>query len=213
VPPRRLARRAGYRPARRRPTRRPQRKRKPIPASLFFTTAAVLLTISAPTIGIPALILVAGSLWFTRPGAKLARLRQRSTRVRIPAGGANYLTLTPTQFEHALANLCQRDGCTNVRVVGGAGDLGADVICTTPDGRRLVIQAKRYAPTTKVSSGDVQKVGGTARQIHGADIAAVVTTSMFTPAALNYCRQVGIRTVDGNALARWASHTGPAPWR
>ena len=32
--------------------------------------------------------------------------------------------------------LCRRDGCTAVRVVGGAGDLGADVIASAPDGRK-----------------------------------------------------------------------------
>jgi restriction system protein len=36
---------------------------------------------------------------------------------------ARYHTLGPTEFEHAIAYLCQRDGCTNVEVSGGAGDL------------------------------------------------------------------------------------------
>ncbi|CAM5535446.1 hypothetical protein SMICM304S_02837 [Streptomyces microflavus] len=40
------------------------------------------------------------------------------------------------------------DGCADAEVVGGAGDLGADVLATTPDGRRLVVQRKRYGPTT-----------------------------------------------------------------
>ncbi|WP_327066877.1 restriction endonuclease [Kitasatospora sp. NBC_01302] len=177
----------------------------------------MLVSIGSPAIGIPILVLIVAGLWFLRPGRTRYKVRapRRPTRIPLPraASISGYQAMTPTQFEHALADLCRRDGCANVLVVGGAGDLGADVICTLPDGRRLVIQAKRYAATTKVGSPDVQKVGGTARQIHGADIAAVVTTSTFTPAAANYARQVGIRMFNGDALARWASRTGPAPWQ
>jgi restriction system protein len=63
--------------------------------------------------------------------------------------------MTPTEFEHALAFLCERDGCSNVQVVGGASDLGADVIATTPTGVRLVIQAKRNSPTNLVKGPDL----------------------------------------------------------
>ncbi|MEV7419880.1 restriction endonuclease, partial [Streptomyces sp. NPDC089919] len=42
--------------------------------------------------------------------------------------------LDPAEFEHAVAALCARDGCTAVEVSGGAGDLGADVVATTRDG-------------------------------------------------------------------------------
>lgn len=62
-------------------------------------------------------------------------------------------------------------------VVGGSGDLGADVIARAPDGRRIVLQAKRYRDGRSVGSQDVQRFGGTAHTIHGADVAAVVTTA------------------------------------
>ncbi|MES4907991.1 MULTISPECIES: restriction endonuclease [unclassified Streptomyces] len=58
-------------------------------------------------------------------------------------GEVAYEAMTPEEFELAVAELCGRDGCEDVRVVGGAGDLGADVLATVPDGRRLVIQCKR----------------------------------------------------------------------
>jgi restriction system protein len=209
-------RRTNYRRPARRTTYRKRTTKPRSKTSLrgLAIIGAILVTISNPAVGIPLLIVILAGIFFFTPSIKhRPRLAPRSARRIIPTAGTNYLTLTPKQFEHALADLCRRDGCTRVQVVGGAGDLGADVICTTPDGRRLVIQAKRYAATTKVGSGDVQKVGGTARQIHGADIAAVVTTSTFTPAAANYARQVGIRTVDGAALTRWAGRTGPAPWQ
>ncbi|MGI5446755.1 restriction endonuclease [Streptomyces sp. CA-243310] len=120
--------------------------------------------------------------------------------------------MSPRQFEHAIAFLCERDGCQGAGVVGGANDLGADVVANCPQGRRIVIQCKRYGPTTKVGSPDMQRFGGTCFSIHGADVAAVVTTSAFTKPARDYALRQGIRIFDENDLAAWATRTGPAPW-
>lgn len=177
-------------------------------AAVWVVTTIAAHPLAATLIGIT----VAG----TGAVAISVRVKQRrATQALGPAQQfriADYQAMSAKEFEHTLADLCRRDGCTQIKVVGGAGDLGADVIARTPTGKRIVIQAKRYAPTTKVGSPDVQKVGGTARQIHGADIAAVVTTSTFTPAARDYAKRVGIHLIDGNGLARWASHASAAPW-
>ena len=125
---------------------------------------------------------------------------------------APYLSMNARQFEEALAFLCQRDGCTRTRVTGGAGDLGADVIATTPYGHRLVIQAKRYQPGNQVTSPDLQKFGGTCYAVHRADVAAVVTTSGYTRQARDYATRMNIMLFDQQALAGWASGTGPPPW-
>ncbi|QLH26238.1 restriction endonuclease [Streptomyces sp. Rer75] len=126
-------------------------------------------------------------------------------------GEADFEAMAPGEFEQAVADLCERDGCQVIRVAGGAGDLGADVIATAPDGQRLVIQCKRYDPSHKVGSEDVQRFGGTCFAVHDAQIAAVVTTSEFTEPAVEYAAQCGILCIDGQELATWAS-TGPAPW-
>jgi restriction system protein len=125
---------------------------------------------------------------------------------------AAYHTMSAAEFENALAYLCFRDGCTQVQVVGRSGDLGADVVAVTPTGLRLVIQAKRYRLGNRVSGPDLQRFGGTCFTIHGAGIAAVVTTSDFTGQARAYAQRAGIRLFDEQALAGWASRTGPAPW-
>lgn len=125
---------------------------------------------------------------------------------------ARYHVLRPSEFEHAIAYLCQRDGCTDVVVSGGAGDLGADVTATAPDGRRIVIQCKRYGPTNKVGSPDMQRFGGTCYSVHRAHIPVVVTTSTFTRQAADYAAAQGIRLYGEQELAGWASRTGPAPW-
>ena len=125
---------------------------------------------------------------------------------------AVYHTMSAREFEEALAYLCRRDGCSGVRVVGGAGDLGADVIATTPQGGRLVIQAKRYRADRKVSGPDLQKFGGTCYVVHRAEVAAVVTTAFFTAQAREYAARTGIRLFCNDSLAAWASRTGPPPW-
>ncbi|MGW4896861.1 restriction endonuclease [Kitasatospora sp. NPDC004240] len=142
----------------------------------------------------------------------LARRRDLASRVAQLRHIGPFLTMSPKDFEHALADLCRRDGCTKVTVVGGAGDLGADVLATTPAGQRILIQAKRYGPRTFVGSQDVQKVNGTYRDVHGCDLAAVVTTNALTKAANAFCEKVGIRVVDRGALALWAEGTGKPPW-
>ncbi|MFC7818143.1 MULTISPECIES: restriction endonuclease [unclassified Streptomyces] len=120
--------------------------------------------------------------------------------------------LTADEFEQAIAELCLRDGCAEVEVVGGAGDLGADVTAVAPDGRRLVVQCKCYADGNKVGSEDLQRFGGTCFTVHDADVAVVVTTSDFTRPAVEYAEQCGIVCVDERGLRDWRQGAGPAPW-
>ncbi|MGW6057483.1 restriction endonuclease [Streptomyces sp. NPDC055189] len=115
-------------------------------------------------------------------------------------------------FEHAIAGLCARDACREIEVVGGAGDLGADVTAVTSEGLRIVIQCKLYGDGNKVGSQDLQRFGGTCFTVHEADVAALVTTSDFTAPALEYARQCGIVCVNGEELDAWFEGTGPSPW-
>lgn len=139
------------------------------------------------------------------------RVAARASRSPAPAPDTDFLALSPSEFEDAVAALCRRDGCRDVLAVGGAGDLAADVLATLPDGRRVLVQCKRYAAGSRVGSGDVQKVGGTYSLVHRADLAIVVTTSAFTAAAENYARTAGILLVNGQQLAAWAGGAS-TPW-
>lgn len=107
-------------------------------------------------------------------------------------------------FEHYVAELCRRDGCTQVVVSGKSGDLGADVVGYLPDGRKLVAQCKKYAPHRSVSSQDMQKFVGTARLEHGVDVALFVTTCRtFTKAALGLAVRQDIVAVHRDLLGSW----------
>jgi restriction system protein len=127
-------------------------------------------------------------------------------------GAIDYDALDAEEFEHAVAALCARDGCEGVEVVGGAGDLGADVLAVTPDGRRLVIQCKRYGDEHRVGSQDLQRFGGTCYTVHEADLAVLVTTSDFTAPAVEYADQCGILCLDRAGLQAWSDGTGTPPW-
>jgi restriction system protein len=130
----------------------------------------------------------------------------------VDAVDADYDALTPEEFEEAIAALCEHHGCTAVEVVGGAGDLGADVVAAAPDGSRVVIQCKQYGASHRVGSQDLQRFGGTCFSVHEADVAVLVTTSDFTAPAREYAEQCGIVCVDGEALRAWTDGTGPRPW-
>lgn len=130
----------------------------------------------------------------------------------VGASALDHAAVDADGFEHTVAALCARDGCTPVEVVGGAGDLGADVIATTPDGLRVVLQCKHYGEDNRVGSQDLQRFGGTCFAVHDADVAVVVTTSSFTAPALEYAAACGIVCVDGDALAAWTEPDGRPPW-
>jgi restriction system protein len=107
-------------------------------------------------------------------------------------------------FETYVADLCRRDGCIDVVVSGKSGDLGADVIGYLADGRKLVVQCKKYAPERSVSSQDMQKFVGTARPEHGADVALYVTTCRtFTKAALGLAVRQDIVALHRDLLGSW----------
>lgn len=122
-------------------------------------------------------------------------------------------TMTGTAFERHVANLCRRDGLTVERAGGGAGDLGADVIAATPDGRRIVIQCKRYQPQAAVSGPDMQRFLGTAHTVHSADVAVVVTTAQrFTRQAQELAVSRGVILVNRDRLALWNSGSSLIPF-
>jgi restriction system protein len=168
----------------------------------------------ALTVSLAVLVIVGGTLWWL--GRKYRETQQTQRQQRLDFARsleiARYHRMGPSEFEEALAFLCARDGCRQAQAVGRAGDLGADVIAVAPDGRKIVLQAKRYGPATKVTGPDLQRFGGTCFTVHRAGVAAVVTTSTFTKQAREYAAHAGILLFDADTLGAWASRTGPPPW-
>lgn len=101
-------------------------------------------------------------------------------------------------FERFLAEYFRSRGYS-VRIIGGSGDQGADLLLETA-GRRIAVQAKQWKGP--VGNAAVQQVySGMA--YYGAREGWVVTPSSFTPAAVNLARSTGVRLYDGAILRSW----------
>ncbi|GGN66047.1 hypothetical protein GCM10011579_037200 [Streptomyces albiflavescens] len=109
------------------------------------------------------------------------------------------------EFEHHIAVLLRRDGCTEVIVHGGPGDRGVDVTACTADGRTVVAQCKSFAPYRPVWSGELQKFLGASHVQHAADVALFVATTSFTPAARAIAESCGVTLVDRAHLEKWSA--------
>jgi restriction system protein len=86
--------------------------------------------------------------------------------------------------------------------VGGANDNGADVVGRLPDGRTMVIQCKRYAPTSTIASRELRDLLG-AKVHFGADLAVFVTTTRFSGPSEKFALQHGILAVHRDHLGLW----------
>lgn len=149
--------------------------------------------------GAVGVVAVAGGLWY---------LRRRLRRPRPLTGGID--AMTGPQFEQYVAGLMRRTGFRSVQVTGRTADLGADITATSADGRRVVVQCKRYAGS--VGSPHVQRLNGTAWTIHRAEVTMLVTTGRLTAHAFDLAGRCGITVVDRAGLASWiASNRPPLP--
>ncbi|MEU6164827.1 restriction endonuclease [Streptomyces tanashiensis] len=138
--------------------------------------------------------------------AEKARLAEQAKIQAVRSMEAVW-AMDPLRFEEYVAELCRRDGCTEVRRVGAANDLGADVMGRLPDGRKLVVQCKRYAKHRTVGSPDLQKFNGTARSEHGADVPLFVASCKFTKQARAFAARHDLVLVDVDLLGFWNSGT------
>jgi len=145
--------------------------------------------------------LAVGALVVLDVTVAVLRGSRRRRRLRTLQG---FLALSPAGFEEAVAALLRRLGYRRVRVVGGAGDLCADIVCRGRAGEAVIVQCKRYAPGHHVGSAEVQRVIGMAFVHHRAARAIFVTTSDFTLAARNLARGHHIELIKGRHLVELA---------
>lgn len=113
------------------------------------------------------------------------------------------------EFEHLIARLLRRDGWSNVQVMGGANDRGADVVASTGNAR-VVVQCKHYK-SQKVGSKEMQQFLGMVFGEHGATVPVFVTSNQFTREAKLIGDSHGIHLISGQELARWQAF-GPPPY-
>jgi len=92
------------------------------------------------------------------------------------------ISLSPSQFERAMATLLEDLGYRHVRVTGGSGDLARDIACEGPNGESIMIQCKKYRDKN-VSSPEIQKFIGMMITEYKAEKGIFITTSDFTEPA------------------------------
>ncbi|WP_329065841.1 restriction endonuclease [Streptomyces sp. NBC_01429] len=158
-----------------------------------------------------ALGLVGGAGWWLWRTDRLVRTRDRAWRTAdaLDAGRrtlAEVDAMSGTEFEELVADLCRRDGCTEVRRVGGSHDNGADVVGRLPDGRSMVVQCKRYAPTRTIASRELRDLLGA--QVHfRAQVAIFVATTRFSRPSETFAAQHGILAVHRDHFGLWNNGT------
>ncbi|UCG22697.1 MAG: restriction endonuclease [Chloroflexota bacterium] len=108
--------------------------------------------------------------------------------------------LSPKAFEHYVADLFRRKGY-RVAVRGRSGDHGVDLELASSDGRRAVVQCKRYKDT--VGEEVVRGLFGT--MLHeGVHHAFLVTTAEISDAARAWAAGKPITLIDGLTLVEVA---------
>jgi restriction system protein len=143
---------------------------------------------------------------------RIARIAEiRAERIALARDLGSLLMVTPDEFERTVASLLAESGFTDVRVVGGSGDLAADVTCTDGMGLSVVVQCKQYAPHQKIGSPDIQKFIGMGRVHHRADRLIFVTTARFTEPAVALADEHDIKLVSGESLVGWARRLREVP--
>ncbi|WP_327170062.1 restriction endonuclease [Streptomyces sp. NBC_01336] len=208
-------------PARRPRKHRPSKRQRQNQLLALAGGCAVVLTLLRALISwlaenpwvlilLAAAALVGGVWWAHRYQQKRdwEQARQQALRYALPQLDA----LHHRDFEYAVRDLMRRDGCTDARQIGGAGDNGADVLATDPMGRTWVIQCKHRKDGDQgsaVGTPDLQRVNGCARQLYGADVVLVVTNGRFSTRCAPLAAQLHMHLADRRTVATWASGGRP----
>lgn len=109
-------------------------------------------------------------------------------------------TLRGTDFEILVQRLLKEEGFENVIKMGGAGDLGVDIIANKRQLERVlhyIFQCKRWV--ANVGSDPIQRLYAE-KMRRGVDYAVCITTSGYTKDGKKVAGDLEIETVDGNQL-------------
>lgn len=128
-------------------------------------------------------------------------------KTRPISNDVDYTVMSGVDFEGHLMRLLEANGFTNIRGTPATGDQGADLLADR-DGKKLIIQAKRYAGN--VGNKAVQEVAS-AVAFYGGDEGWVITNSLFTKSAKELAQKTGIKLVDGHDLKRFSEFCGNRP--
>jgi restriction system protein len=168
-------------------------------AVLFLAVMVILLASSYPDL-LKAGILLGGGLVVLNSVWKRHHVHGKA--VGSNAGLHELLALSPSEFEEFTRGLLMDHGYRNLRVIGGSGDLGVDILGRDSDGRSTAVQCKRLSPSQRIGSPMIQTFIGMQKIHHRADRGILVTTADFTQAAKKLAADHDIWLIDGSGLVR-----------
>ena len=184
----------------------------------FFVKCFVLFSLTV------AVSVISNSRWWIIPGDMLLIIyamygwkqlteNQSNNAYKIHIGKLNHyqslqevLNSSPTEFEFLSGELLLKQGLLlSCKRVGGAGDLGADLIGHDKQGKKVIVQCKRYAIGNKVGSPELQKFMGMIQIHHMADYGIFITSSEYSSPAKELAgkHKELIKLVDGQEIAKW----------
>lgn len=136
-------------------------------------------------------------------GYQLSRHQRQADRDRLLRESQLAVAdaMTGPQFEKYMADLLKFRGFQDVRVVGGAGDGGIDILARDSTGAQIACQCKRQA--ANVSVAVVRQLIGSVNHEHRGKIPYLVTTAMLTRPARDLARQARVHVVDRPLLGTW----------
>lgn len=109
------------------------------------------------------------------------------------------------KFEHYCAELLSKNGFNNIEVTSGSGDYGVDVLAER-DGVSYAIQCKCYSGS--VGNKAVQEAFS-GKEYHKRMVAAVMTNSVFTQAAINTAAETRVLLWDRSKLIDMLINANP----
>ena len=117
------------------------------------------------------------------------------------------LSLSPDDFEEFVAEVWEARGF-ETRVTQSSKDAGKDVIAKK-NGKRVAIQAKRYQPSNRVTSPEIQQYGSLLHD-EAIDEVVIVTSSTFTNDAYRRAQEIGLDLIDGERLLTFGDKYQPS---
>lgn len=130
--------------------------------------------------------------------------------IRTAAGTQSLITLkdmldmAPTEFEEFCVKALEGIGYKDVKRVGGAGDLAADIFATDQYGKSTIVQCKRYRPGSKIGSPTIQTFIGMKNVHHQADRGIFMTTADYSVPAIRLAKQHDLILIDGDDMVKIA---------
>ena len=98
------------------------------------------------------------------------------------------------KFEKRFGELLFVLGYYAIQTTPDKGDWGADLLAIDPDGNKWVYQCKHYKNSTPVQA--VDEAVRARYYYYNSNYAAVVTTSTYTPQAIEYAKKAKIKLID-----------------